>query len=198
MSDKTAIVTGAGTGVGKGVALALVEAGWNTVFCGRRKAVLDEAVAEAKGGAAKALAVACDISKPDEVNALFAKTVETFGRVDLRAELDLFLVEVDAGDEPGDGLGAHAALEVLAEAHDELAPQHLVFDDLAGEQALELVERAGEHVELLLVALPDRREVALGRALAGLDLGVLRALRLELGQLGLELFLAPGQLELAR
>jgi NAD(P)-dependent dehydrogenase (short-subunit alcohol dehydrogenase family) len=83
MSDKTAIVTGAGTGVGKGVGLALVEAGWNTVFCGRRKAVLDEAVNAAKGGAGKALAVACDISKPEEVEALFARAVEAFGRVDL-------------------------------------------------------------------------------------------------------------------
>jgi NAD(P)-dependent dehydrogenase (short-subunit alcohol dehydrogenase family) len=83
MASRTAIVTGAGTGIGKAVAIALLHAGWNTVFCGRRKAVLDTAVAEAGSGEAKALAVACDISRPDEVEALFAESVETFGRVDL-------------------------------------------------------------------------------------------------------------------
>jgi NAD(P)-dependent dehydrogenase (short-subunit alcohol dehydrogenase family) len=83
MQGKTAIVTGAGTGIGKSVALALVKAGWNTVLCGRRKAVLDEAVAEARGETAKAVAIACDISQPSEVDALFAETVKSFGRVDL-------------------------------------------------------------------------------------------------------------------
>ena len=83
MDNGTAIVTGAGTGIGKAVATALVRAGWNTVFCGRRQAVLDQAVAEAGTGRAKGLAVACDISRPDEVEALFAKAVDGFGRVDL-------------------------------------------------------------------------------------------------------------------
>jgi NAD(P)-dependent dehydrogenase (short-subunit alcohol dehydrogenase family) len=83
MNGRTAIVTGAGTGIGKAAAMALLKAGWNTVFCGRRKAVLDQALAEADATEAKALAVACDITKPGEVDALFARTVETFGRVDL-------------------------------------------------------------------------------------------------------------------
>ena len=81
-ASKTAIVTGAGTGIGKAVAVALLKAGWNTVFCGRRKAMLDEAIA-AGPTQGQGLAVACDISKADEVDALFAKAVETFGRVDL-------------------------------------------------------------------------------------------------------------------
>ncbi|TIM18056.1 MAG: SDR family NAD(P)-dependent oxidoreductase, partial [Mesorhizobium sp.] len=60
MTDyKTAIVTGAGTGIGKSVATALLKAGWNTVFCGRRKPVLKEAITEAGSTQAKALAVAC-------------------------------------------------------------------------------------------------------------------------------------------
>ncbi|MBN9242914.1 MAG: SDR family oxidoreductase [Mesorhizobium sp.] len=82
-ASKTAIVTGAGTGIGKAVAGALLSAGWNTVFCGRRKALLDEAIAAAGPTQGQGLAVACDISKADEVDALFAKAVETFGRVDL-------------------------------------------------------------------------------------------------------------------
>jgi NAD(P)-dependent dehydrogenase (short-subunit alcohol dehydrogenase family) len=80
---KTAIVTGAGTGIGKSVATALLRNGWNTVFCGRRKEVLDAAVADAGAADAKALAVACDITIPEQVDRLFATVVDTFGRVDL-------------------------------------------------------------------------------------------------------------------
>ena len=61
-------------------------------------------------------------------------------RVDGVAELDLLLVEVDAVDELRDGVGAHAAPEVLAVAVAELTPQQLVLDDLAGVEVAELVE----------------------------------------------------------
>ncbi len=82
-SDKTAIVTGAGSGVGKAVATALLKAGWNTVFCGRRTAALDAAIAEAGQTRSRALAVGCDITRPEQVEALFAMATETFGRLDL-------------------------------------------------------------------------------------------------------------------
>ncbi len=84
-SNRTAVVTGAGTGIGKSVATALLKDGWNTVFCGRRKDVLDQAVAEAQKTAAgaKARAVSCDVTKPAEVDALFAEVEKAFGRVDL-------------------------------------------------------------------------------------------------------------------
>jgi len=80
---RTAIVTGAGTGIGKAAATALLKAGWNTVFVGRRQAVLDEAVHAAGGTAAKALALATDVTKEGEVDGLFDGTVKEFGRVDL-------------------------------------------------------------------------------------------------------------------
>jgi NAD(P)-dependent dehydrogenase (short-subunit alcohol dehydrogenase family) len=82
-SGKVAIITGAGSGVGKASAIALVKHGWNTVFTGRRLDVLEEAVKAASGGKGKALAVRADVSKPEEVDALFDKTVKEFGRVDL-------------------------------------------------------------------------------------------------------------------
>lgn len=82
-NGKTAIVTGAGTGVGRAVAVALLKDGWNTVFVGRRKVMLDEAIAEAELAAAEALAVSCDVSREDEVDALFKTAVSKFGRVDL-------------------------------------------------------------------------------------------------------------------
>jgi NAD(P)-dependent dehydrogenase (short-subunit alcohol dehydrogenase family) len=82
-AGKTAIVTGAGTGIGKSVAVTLLQAGWNVVFCGRRKDVLDDAIASAGQTEAKALAVACDITVPDQVDRLFAETVREFGHLDL-------------------------------------------------------------------------------------------------------------------
>jgi NAD(P)-dependent dehydrogenase (short-subunit alcohol dehydrogenase family) len=74
-----AIVTGAGTGIGRATAVTLARAGWNVVFVGRRKALLDDAVREAGSG----LAIACDVTNADEVERLFGETVAAFGRVDL-------------------------------------------------------------------------------------------------------------------
>ncbi|WP_019170992.1 SDR family oxidoreductase [Pseudaminobacter salicylatoxidans] len=82
-NGKTAVVTGAGTGIGKTAAAALLKAGWNTVFVGRRKNLLDDAIAAVGPNEAKALSLACDISKADEVHALFADVEKAFGRVDL-------------------------------------------------------------------------------------------------------------------
>jgi NAD(P)-dependent dehydrogenase (short-subunit alcohol dehydrogenase family) len=86
-NGRTAIVTGAGTGIGKATAAALLAEGWNTVFVGRRKDVLDEAAASAVSAArdngAKALTISCDVTKPAEVDALFAGVEKAFGRVDL-------------------------------------------------------------------------------------------------------------------
>ena len=73
-NGKTAIVTGAGTGIGKATATALLADGWNTVFVGRRKNVLDEAVTEAGKSAAddaRALAVSCDVTKPSQVDEMY-------------------------------------------------------------------------------------------------------------------------------
>ena len=79
---KVALVTGGGTGIGRAAALALQGDGWNVVVTGRRKDALDETVAMAKEGAGRMLAVVADVGKPDQVKALFAKTVESFGRLD--------------------------------------------------------------------------------------------------------------------
>ena len=113
-------------------------------------------------------------------------------RVDGGLELLLLLVEVDAVDERLDGVGAHAALEVLAVAVLQLPPQHLVLDDLAGEEVVELVPDALEEVELGSRTLADRPRVLLGGLLAGLDVGVLGAVLLELRDLVLELLEALG------
>jgi NAD(P)-dependent dehydrogenase (short-subunit alcohol dehydrogenase family) len=85
-NGKTAIITGAGTGIGKATASTLLAQGWNTVFVGRRKNLLDDAIAEAGNGSsrgARALSIACDVTKPADVDALYAEVDRVFGRVDL-------------------------------------------------------------------------------------------------------------------
>ena len=80
---KVAIVTGAGQGIGKAAAHALLEDGWSVVFSGRRRETLESAIAEAGANADTAIAVPADVGKSDDVAALFAATREAFGRLDL-------------------------------------------------------------------------------------------------------------------
>lgn len=79
---KVALVTGAGSGIGKAVALALIKAGYHVVLTGRREDAL-RAVAQ-ESGSDKALAVAADVTQPESVAALFATIHSHFGRIDPR------------------------------------------------------------------------------------------------------------------
>src|SRR5437667_2576172 len=81
--QKVAVVTGAGTGIGKAVALALMKEGYAAVLAGRRKDKLEETASEGKSTGAKTLAVPTDIGDPAAIKALFAKTKETFSRLDV-------------------------------------------------------------------------------------------------------------------
>jgi NAD(P)-dependent dehydrogenase (short-subunit alcohol dehydrogenase family) len=80
---KVAIVTGAGTGIGRQAALALLREGYAVSLAGRRMERLQETVEQAGAAGARALAVAADVSDPASVHALFDKTREAFGRLDL-------------------------------------------------------------------------------------------------------------------
>ena len=82
-SSKVAVVTGAGTGVGKASALALMKAGFSVALAGRRPEPLEATVKEAEGMGARALAVPTDVGDPASVRALFDRVKETFGRLDL-------------------------------------------------------------------------------------------------------------------
>jgi NAD(P)-dependent dehydrogenase (short-subunit alcohol dehydrogenase family) len=79
--SKVAVVTGAGSGIGRAAALALMKEGYAVVLAGRRKDALEKTAAAGKG--AKSLVVPTDVGDPASVKALFAKTKEAFGRLDL-------------------------------------------------------------------------------------------------------------------
>jgi NAD(P)-dependent dehydrogenase (short-subunit alcohol dehydrogenase family) len=81
--SKVAIVTGASAGIGKHSALALMKEGYAVTFAGRRKDLLEAAAAEGKASGSQALVVPTDISDPESIRALFARTMEAFGRLDL-------------------------------------------------------------------------------------------------------------------
>lgn len=83
MVEKVAIVTGAGTGVGRAAALGLAKAGYAVVLAGRRKEPLDEVAAEIGADEGDALAVPTDVSDPASVATLFNATKDRFGRLDV-------------------------------------------------------------------------------------------------------------------
>jgi NAD(P)-dependent dehydrogenase (short-subunit alcohol dehydrogenase family) len=80
---KVAIVTGAGTGIGQSVALALLREGYSVTLAGRRKEPLERTANVSGAAASRALVVSTDVTDPASVRALFAKTKETFGRLDV-------------------------------------------------------------------------------------------------------------------
>ena len=99
-NGKVALVTGGGSGIGKASALALAREGFAVVVAGRRPDPLHAVVGEIEGLQGKALGVPTDVGNPDSVRDLFAKTKETFGRLDV-----LF---------NNAGFGANAPIEELA------------------------------------------------------------------------------------
>ncbi|WP_448333961.1 SDR family oxidoreductase [Streptomyces sp. DSM 41534] len=80
--SKVAVVTGAGSGIGRAVALELLEAGWSVVLAGRREEALAE-TARLAGGGPPAPVVPTDVADPARVDALFAAVRKRFGRLDL-------------------------------------------------------------------------------------------------------------------
>ncbi len=80
---KVAVVTGAGTGIGRAVALALARGGYATVLAGRRAEALGSVADEVAGAGGQALAVPTDVTDPASVRNLFARAADAFGRVDV-------------------------------------------------------------------------------------------------------------------
>ena len=82
-NGRVAVITGAGTGIGKASALALLRDGFSVALAGRRTAPLDDTVAEAGEDGSRAIVLSTDVGDPDSVKALFDRTREVFGRLDV-------------------------------------------------------------------------------------------------------------------
>ncbi|WP_040436280.1 SDR family oxidoreductase, partial [Melaminivora alkalimesophila] len=81
-APRVALVTGAGTGIGRAAALELLAAGWSVALVGRREGLLEQ-VAQQSGAGARALVAPADVTDPEAVRAAFDRTVAHFGRLDL-------------------------------------------------------------------------------------------------------------------
>jgi NADP-dependent 3-hydroxy acid dehydrogenase YdfG len=82
-SNKVALVTGASSGIGRASAVALLKVGYSVVLVGRREDALAESIAEAGADGERGLAVVADVSDPKAIAAMFAKTKDAFGRLDV-------------------------------------------------------------------------------------------------------------------
>jgi NAD(P)-dependent dehydrogenase (short-subunit alcohol dehydrogenase family) len=82
-ANKIALVTGAGSGIGRAASLALQSAGFSLVLAGRHPETLEQTAAAAQPSGGRMLVVVADVSQPDSVRELFAKTNEAFGRLDV-------------------------------------------------------------------------------------------------------------------
>src|SRR6201982_2607069 len=81
-ANKIAVVTGAGTGVGRAASLALMNAGFTVVLAGRRMEMLEE-TKKLGDNVGKSLCVSADMTSPASIAALFAKVMDSYGRLDL-------------------------------------------------------------------------------------------------------------------
>lgn len=83
LKDKVAIVTGAGQGIGRGIALKLAQENCSVIVSDIDEANAQKVVDEIKQNGQKAIAIKCDVSKKEEVDSLISKTVEEFGKLDI-------------------------------------------------------------------------------------------------------------------
>jgi NAD(P)-dependent dehydrogenase (short-subunit alcohol dehydrogenase family) len=129
MSDKIVLVTGAGSGIGRAVVLAFLRDGYRVILAGRRLAALQETIEIANADKSQALAVSTDVTDPASVRALFQRTEEAFGRLDV-----LF-------NNAGAGIPAAQLEDVSYEQWQRVVATNLTGPFLCTQQAFRVMKR---------------------------------------------------------
>ena len=184
LSGKAVVVTGGGRGIGRGITRAMARAGANVVVAGRTPGALREAVGEARDLGANALDVPTDITHPDEVAALVARTVETFGGLDCWVN--------NAGSANKEDVGP---LIDLTEAQwDPVVDLNLKWAFFAAQAAARAMSRGGSIINISSRSgsQPNPMTGQYGAAKAGLE-NLTATMAVEWGHLGIRVnAVAPG------
>jgi NAD(P)-dependent dehydrogenase (short-subunit alcohol dehydrogenase family) len=110
----TAIITGAGTGIGAAAARRLAKGGWNLALVGRRADLLDETAAQIERAGGRALALSFDLSRPEAAQAIVAKTAAAFGAVDALVNNAAVIKVLPLAEYTTDILDEHWAVNIRA------------------------------------------------------------------------------------
>jgi 7-alpha-hydroxysteroid dehydrogenase len=161
LTDRVALVTGSGQGIGEDIALALAEAGADVVVAARTQDAIDDTAAKVRARGRQSLAVRCDVLETEQLEALLAATIEQFGRLDV-------LVNNAGGSFP------KPALETSERAFEKVVRFNLTSPFLLTRLAVpRMVETAGEGVVVNISSGASQAAVgglvAYGAAKAGLN-----------------------------
>lgn len=133
MSEKVALVTGAGSGIGRAVVLAFLRKRYRVVLAGRHMETLEETIKLAGASKSRAVAVVTDVTNPESVRTLFQRTEEVFGRLDL-----LF-------NNAGAGIPAAQLEDVTYEQWQRVLATNLTGPFLCTQEAFRLMKRQTPH-----------------------------------------------------
>ncbi|MFI5040427.1 MAG: SDR family NAD(P)-dependent oxidoreductase [Acidimicrobiales bacterium] len=187
LAGKSVVVTGGGRGIGRGITRAMARAGADVVVAGRSAVPLRDAVAEARSLGANAVEVRTDITRPDEVDTLVARAIETFGGIDCWVN--------NAGSaDPGD---VGPLIELSEAQWDAVVDLNLKWTFFAAQAAARAMSRGGSIINISSRSgsQPNPMTGQYGAAKAGLE-NLTATMAVEWGHLGIRVNgVAPGVVE---
>jgi NAD(P)-dependent dehydrogenase (short-subunit alcohol dehydrogenase family) len=184
LKDKVVVVTGGGRGIGRGITRAMATAGANVVVAGRTPEALREAVSEATDLGAEALDVRTDITHPDEVAVLIARTLDSFGALDCWVN--------NAGSARNEDVGPLMGLTV--QQWDDVVDLNLKWTFFAAQAAARAMTRGGSIINISSRSgsQPNPNTGQYGAAKAGVD-NLTATMAAEWGHMGIRVnAVAPG------